>query len=77
VTDIQLDGARGGDRLRMWPSMVRLGERTEAAIKTKKPFWGAKVLELTPRRRGGRLTTAIPIDRTTPALPSCPMHSEI
>jgi phospholipid/cholesterol/gamma-HCH transport system substrate-binding protein len=63
VTDIQLDGARVVIDFDV-AEHVRLGERTEAAIKTKS-LLGAKVLELTPRGEG-QLTTAIPIDRTTP-----------
>lgn len=42
---------------------VALGDRTEAAIKTKSVL-GAKILEVTPRG-DGRLSGAIPIDRTT------------
>ncbi|MCT7657857.1 MCE family protein [Mycobacterium deserti] len=42
---------------------IRLGERTEAAIKAR-TLLGAKVLELTPRGTG-RLTDPIPVDRTT------------
>lgn len=43
---------------------VNLGDRTEAAIKTKSVL-GSKVLELTPRG-GGRLDGPIPVNRTTP-----------
>lgn len=42
---------------------VHLGERTEAAIKTKS-LLGAKVLDITPRG-DGQLATPIPIDHTT------------
>ncbi|MCU1700823.1 MAG: virulence factor Mce family protein [Mycobacterium sp.] len=42
---------------------IRLGENTEAAIKTT-ALLGNKVLEITPRGEG-HLNTAIPIDRTT------------
>ena len=42
---------------------IRLGDRTEAAIKTKS-ILGAKMLELTPRG-DGRLSGPIPLDRTT------------
>ncbi|WP_083342011.1 MCE family protein, partial [Mycobacterium talmoniae] len=42
---------------------VELGDRTEAAIKTETVL-GTKVLEITPRGEG-RLTGAIPIERTT------------
>jgi phospholipid/cholesterol/gamma-HCH transport system substrate-binding protein len=41
---------------------VRLGDRTEAAIKTK-GLLGSKILDVTPRG-GGRLEGAIPLDRT-------------
>ncbi|MGV0835210.1 MCE family protein [Mycolicibacterium thermoresistibile] len=44
---------------------IRLGDRTEATIKTKS-LMGAKTLEVTPRG-SGQLTGPIPIDRTTPA----------
>jgi phospholipid/cholesterol/gamma-HCH transport system substrate-binding protein len=63
VTHIRLDGARVVIDF-VVAEHVRLGERTEAAIKTKS-LLGAKVLELTPRGQG-QLITAIPIDRTTP-----------
>jgi phospholipid/cholesterol/gamma-HCH transport system substrate-binding protein len=63
VTDIKLDGARVVIDFDV-AERVRLGERTEAAIKTKS-LLGAKILELTPRGQG-QLTTAIPIARTTP-----------
>ena len=42
---------------------IRLGDRTEAAIKTKS-LLGAKILEVTPRGDGAQSRT-IPIDRTT------------
>jgi phospholipid/cholesterol/gamma-HCH transport system substrate-binding protein len=42
---------------------IRLGERTEAAIKTKS-LLGAKILEVTPRG-DGRLDGPIPVSRTT------------
>jgi phospholipid/cholesterol/gamma-HCH transport system substrate-binding protein len=44
---------------------VHLGERTEAAVKTKS-LLGAKILEITPRGDGA-LSETIPMDRTTPA----------
>ncbi|AQT83193.1 mammalian cell entry protein [Mycolicibacterium litorale] len=44
---------------------VRLGDRTEAAVKTKTVL-GAKILEVTPRG-DGQLTTPIPVDRTRSA----------
>jgi phospholipid/cholesterol/gamma-HCH transport system substrate-binding protein len=43
---------------------IRLGNRTEAAIKTKS-LLGAKILEITPRG-DGHLDGPIPVDRTTP-----------
>ena len=43
---------------------IRLGDRTEAAIKTKS-LLGAKILEITPRG-DGTLSGPIPLDRTTP-----------
>ncbi|KZS70162.1 MAG: MCE family protein [Mycobacterium pseudokansasii] len=42
---------------------IRLGDRTEAAIKTKSVL-GARILEITPRGEG-RLTGPIPLERTT------------
>jgi phospholipid/cholesterol/gamma-HCH transport system substrate-binding protein len=63
VTHISLDGARVIVDFTV-ADHVRLGERTEAAIKTKS-LLGAKVLEVTPRGQG-LLTTTIPLDRTTP-----------
>jgi len=44
---------------------VRLGDGTEAAIKTKS-LLGAKILEITPRG-DARLSAPIPVERTTPA----------
>lgn len=44
---------------------IRLGERTEAAIKTSSAL-GSKVLEITPRG-DGHLAGPIPLERTTPA----------
>ena len=44
---------------------IRLGDRTEAAIKAKS-LLGVKVLEITPRG-DGQLSGPIPLDRTTPA----------
>jgi phospholipid/cholesterol/gamma-HCH transport system substrate-binding protein len=43
---------------------VHLGERTEAAVKTKS-LLGAKILEISPRG-DGELSEPIPTDRTTP-----------
>ena len=44
---------------------IRLGDRTEAAVKTKS-LLGAKFLEITPRGEG-ELSGPIPLERTTPA----------
>ncbi len=61
VSGIELDGPRVWVRFRVAPD-VRLGDRTEAAIKTQ-TILGAKVLELTPR--GDQpLDGPIPLDRT-------------
>src|ERR1700692_3079569 len=56
VSHIRLDGARVVIDFAV-AEHVRLGERTEAAIKTKS-LLGARVLELTPRGPG-QLATAI------------------
>jgi phospholipid/cholesterol/gamma-HCH transport system substrate-binding protein len=44
---------------------IRLGDRTEAAVKTRSAL-GSKILEITPRG-DGQLSGPIPLDRTTPA----------
>lgn len=44
---------------------IRLGDRTEAAVKTKS-LLGTKMLGVTPRGEG-RLSETIPLERTTPA----------
>lgn len=64
VTGIKLEGSRvlitfGIDKT------IRLGELTEAAVKTKSML-GAKVLEVTPRGEGA-LSQTIPVERTVPA----------
>jgi phospholipid/cholesterol/gamma-HCH transport system substrate-binding protein len=64
VKDIELDGARVLITFSV-DKHVRLGDRTEAAVKTKSVL-GAKILELTPRG-DGQLSATIPEDRTTPA----------
>ena len=64
VTGVELDGARVRITFNVDKS-VRLGDRTEAAIKAKS-LLGAKVLEITPRGEG-QLSGPIPIERTTPA----------
>lgn len=64
VTGVELDGARVLIKFNV-DKNVRLGNRTEAAIKAKS-LLGAKVLEVTPRG-DGRLSEPIPLNRTTPA----------
>jgi phospholipid/cholesterol/gamma-HCH transport system substrate-binding protein len=64
VASIALDGSRVLVKFRI-PGDIRLGERTEAAVKVKN-FLGTKVIELTPRGEG-RLSGPIPLERTTPA----------
>jgi len=62
VNSIDLDGARVLVTFEV-DKHIRLGDRTEAAIKTKS-ILGAKILELTPRG-DGRQSGPIPLDRTT------------
>jgi len=62
VNSIELDGARVRVTFEV-DKHIRLGDRTEAAIKTKS-ILGAKILELTPRGEG-RQSGPIPLDRTT------------
>jgi phospholipid/cholesterol/gamma-HCH transport system substrate-binding protein len=62
VTDIKLDGARVRVDFNV-DSDIRLGEQTEAAIKTKSVL-GAKTLAVTPRG-DGNLSGTIPLERTT------------
>ena len=64
VASVALDGPKVLVKFRI-PGDIRLGERTEAAVKVKN-FLGTKVIELTPRGEG-RLTGPIPLERTTPA----------
>jgi phospholipid/cholesterol/gamma-HCH transport system substrate-binding protein len=61
VSGIDLDGTRVRVIFDVDKS-VQLGERTEAAIRTKS-LLGAKVLDITPRG-AGQLTTTIPVERT-------------
>jgi phospholipid/cholesterol/gamma-HCH transport system substrate-binding protein len=61
VSSIDLDGTRVLVIFDVDKS-VQLGERTEAAIRTKS-LLGAKVLDITPRGVG-QLTTTIPVERT-------------
>jgi phospholipid/cholesterol/gamma-HCH transport system substrate-binding protein len=63
VSGIDLDGPKVLITFKM-DKHIRLGDRTEAAIKTKS-LLGTKILEVTPRGEG-RLSGPIPVDRTTP-----------
>jgi phospholipid/cholesterol/gamma-HCH transport system substrate-binding protein len=63
VSNVELDGPRVLVTFDV-DSGLRLGEGTEAAIKTKS-LLGAKILEVTPRG-DGRLSHTIPLDHTTP-----------
>ncbi|MGH3969495.1 MAG: MlaD family protein, partial [Mycobacterium sp.] len=62
VTGIDLNGTRVLITFTV-ARTIHLGERTEAAIKTK-TLLGAKILEITPRG-GGELSGPIPMERTT------------
>jgi phospholipid/cholesterol/gamma-HCH transport system substrate-binding protein len=62
VTSIALDGPRVLVKFEV-DRHIRLGDRTEVAIKTKS-LLGAKILEVTPRG-DGRLSRPIPLERTT------------
>jgi phospholipid/cholesterol/gamma-HCH transport system substrate-binding protein len=63
VSSIELDGPRVLVKFNV-DKNIRIGDRTEAAIKTKS-LLGAKILEVTPR--GDRqLSGPIPVERTTP-----------
>ncbi|MCV7102723.1 MCE family protein [Mycobacterium palustre] len=64
VSSITLDGPRVLVKFTV-PGDVRLGDRTEASVKTK-TLLGSKLIELTPRGEG-RLDKPIPLERTTPA----------
>ncbi|VBA46398.1 hypothetical protein LAUMK13_05658 [Mycobacterium innocens] len=63
VSSVELDGPRVLVKFKVG-SDVRLGDRSEAAIKLK-TLLGAKLLEITPRG-DGQLHGPIPLDRTTP-----------
>jgi phospholipid/cholesterol/gamma-HCH transport system substrate-binding protein len=63
VASVELDGPRVLVSFDVDPG-VRLGQDSEAAIKTKS-LLGAKILEVTPRG-DGRLSHTIPLDHTTP-----------
>ncbi|MCX2929257.1 MCE family protein [Mycobacterium sp. CVI_P3] len=62
VSSIDLDGPRVLVTFEV-DKNIRLGDRTEAAIKTRS-ILGAKILELTPKG-GGTQSGPIPLDRTT------------
>jgi phospholipid/cholesterol/gamma-HCH transport system substrate-binding protein len=62
VTSLELDGQQVLVKFRVNKN-VRLGDRAEAAIKTKS-LLGTKFLEVTPRGEG-QLEGTIPLDRTT------------
>jgi phospholipid/cholesterol/gamma-HCH transport system substrate-binding protein len=64
VSGVSLDGPRVLVKFHV-DNDVRLGDRTEAAVKLKTAL-GTKTLEITPRGTG-ELTQTIPLDRTTPA----------
>ncbi len=63
VNSIGLDGPRVLVKFEV-DENIRLGDRTEASIKTKS-LLGAKILEVTPRGDGEQSET-IPVERTTP-----------
>lgn len=62
VTDVRLDGAHVMVKFEV-DENVRLGDRTEAAIKAR-ALLGDKILEVVSRGQG-LLTTEIPVERTT------------
>jgi phospholipid/cholesterol/gamma-HCH transport system substrate-binding protein len=64
VSSIKLDGPRVLITFDLSKD-IELGDRTEAAVKTKS-LLGTKILEITPRGVG-KLSGAIPLDRTTSA----------
>ncbi|MGB3483156.1 MAG: MCE family protein [Mycobacterium sp.] len=64
VSRVELDGGRVLVDFDV-DKHIRLGDRTEATIKTKS-LLGAKILEVTPRG-AGQLSGPIEMDRTTPA----------
>jgi phospholipid/cholesterol/gamma-HCH transport system substrate-binding protein len=64
VSSVTLDGPRVLVKFHV-ANGVRLGDRTEAAVKLKGAL-GTKTLEITSRGTG-QLTTPIPLERTTPA----------
>lgn len=63
VSEVSLDGARVRVKFSLDTS-AHLGDRTEAAIKTKS-LLGSRMLEIIPRGEGD-LTGPIPVERTSP-----------
>jgi phospholipid/cholesterol/gamma-HCH transport system substrate-binding protein len=63
VSSVSLEGSHVLVKFKL-DSSVRLGDRTEAAVKTKS-LLGTRTLELVPRGDGD-LSGPIPVDRTTP-----------
>src|ERR1700721_2619998 len=63
VSSVELDGPRVLVKFDV-ANNIRLGDRTEAAIKLK-TLLGTKILEVTPRG-DGKLSAPIPLDRTIP-----------
>lgn len=63
VSSVKLDGDRVVVKFKVDKS-IRLGDRTEAIIKTKS-LLGSKILEVVPRGQGN-LSGPIPLERTTP-----------
>jgi phospholipid/cholesterol/gamma-HCH transport system substrate-binding protein len=64
VERVELDGPRVLVTFNV-DKHIRLGDRTEAAVKTKS-LLGSKIMEVTPRG-DGQLSGTVPADRTTPA----------
>jgi phospholipid/cholesterol/gamma-HCH transport system substrate-binding protein len=64
VSSVSLEGSHVLVNFKL-DSSVRLGDRTEAAVKTKS-LLGTRILEVVPRGDGD-LSGPIPVDRTTPA----------
>jgi phospholipid/cholesterol/gamma-HCH transport system substrate-binding protein len=62
VEAVRLDGSRVFVTFKINDDDIRLGERTEAAIRND-TLLGTKILEIMPRGKG-RLSSAIPIERT-------------
>ena len=71
VSSVELDGPRVLIKFTV-DKNIRLGERTEAAVKTKS-LLGSKVLEVTPRGDGRYLKRSRSTGRRRPT--NCPMPS--